>query len=54
MFRKAEPTVMEQLQKEYDLDDFSYSLVSEYLKLTESQRKAVRDFFYNVLKNKEV
>ena len=51
MFRATKPTIMEQLRKEFDLDDFSYSLVYEYLKLTENQKKAVQDFFYNVIKS---
>lgn len=41
--------VMEQLKKEFNLDDFAYNFVYEYLKLDESKRSAVRDFFYSVL-----
>ena len=40
---------MEQLKKEFNLDNFGYNLVYQYLKLDADQRKAVRDFFYNVV-----
>lgn len=46
-------STMEQLQKEFNLDDFSSNLVCEYLKLDLDQRKAIRDFFHEVLKLKE-
>lgn len=48
MFIETPSSTMEQLRKEFDLDDFSYNLVYEYLKLGQDQRKAVRDFFYQV------
>lgn len=41
--------IMEQLKKEFNLDDFAYSFVYEYLKLDEGKRDAVRDFFYSVM-----
>lgn len=40
---------MEQLKREFELDDFSYNLVYQYLKLGTEQRQTVRDFFYNVV-----
>ena len=40
---------MDQLKKEFNLDDFSYNLVYQYLKLDPEQRRSVRDFFYNVI-----
>lgn len=40
---------MDQLKKEFNLDDFSYNLVYQYLKLDPEQRRSVRDFFYNVV-----
>lgn len=40
---------MEQLKREFGLDDFSYNLVYKYLKLDAEQRQTVRDFFYNVV-----
>lgn len=40
---------MEQLKREFGLDDFSYNLVYQYLKLDAEQRQTVRDFFYNVV-----
>ncbi len=52
IFREDEPTIMQQLQKEFNLDDFSYSLVYEYLKLSDNQKKAVQDFFYKVIKKR--
>lgn len=48
MFIETPSSVMEQLRKEFNLDDFGYNLVYEYLKLGQEQRKAVRDFFYQV------
>ena len=47
IFEKSPSSTMEQLKKEFDLDDFSYKLVYQYLKLNADQRQAVRDFFYN-------
>ena len=46
IFEKSPSSTMEQLKKEFDLDDFSYNLVYQYLKLNADQRQAVRDFFY--------
>lgn len=43
---------MEHLRKEFGLDDFSYNLVYQYLKLDTDQRQAVRDFFYSVVVSK--
>ena len=53
MFVKTPSSTMEQLRCEFNLDDFSFNLVYEYLKLNIEQRKAVRDFFYHVLKTEE-
>ena len=47
IFEKSPSSTMEQLKKEFNLDDFSYNLVYQYLKLNADQRQAVRDFFYN-------
>ena len=47
IFEKSPSSTMEQLKKEFDLDDFSYNLVYQYLKLNADQRQAVRDVFYN-------
>ena len=49
MFIKTPSSTMEQLKKEFDLDDFSSSFVYEYLKLDINTRNAVQEFFYNVL-----
>ena len=49
MFAATPSSTMEQLRKEFDLDDFSYNLVYQYLKLGSDQRQSVRDFFYNVI-----
>lgn len=43
---------MEQLKKEFRLDDFSYNLVYQYLKLAPEQRQIVRDFFYDVVESR--
>ena len=53
MFSKTPSGTMEQLKKEFDLDDFSFNLVYEYLKLAPSQREKVRDFFYRVIDSEE-
>lgn len=37
--------IMQQLKAEFNLDDFSYNLVYQYLKLSAEQRRTVRDFF---------
>ena len=49
MFVETPSSTMDQLRKEFNLDDFSYHLVYQYLKLGSDQRQAVRDFFYNVV-----
>lgn len=49
MFIKTPSSTMEQLKKEFNLDDFSSSFVYEYLKLDIDTRNAVQEFFYNVL-----
>lgn len=51
MFVEAPSSTMDQLKKEFNLDDFSYNLVYQYLKLDADQRQAVRDFFYNVVES---
>lgn len=53
MFLKTPSGTMEQLKKEFNLDDFSFNLVHEYLKLAPAQREAVRDFFYRVIESEE-
>ena len=49
MFVETPSSTMEQLKKEFGLDDFSYNLVYQYLKLDAEQRQTVRDFFYDVV-----
>lgn len=49
MFMKTPSSIMEQLKTEFDLDEFSYSLVHEYLKLDQAKRKTIRDFLYRVV-----
>lgn len=51
-FNVTSSSIMQQLKKEFNLDDFAYNLVYEYLKLEPRQRDVVRNFFYNVV-NKE-
>ena len=53
MFVTTPSSTMEQLKKEFNLDEFSYNLVYEYLKLEPDQRDVVRNFFYNVVKEDE-
>ena len=42
-------STMEKLKTEFGLDDLSYNLVYQYLKLDPDKRQTVRDFFYNVV-----
>ncbi len=49
MFLKTPSSTMEQLRKEFHLDDFSYHLIYEYLKLDDKKRRLFREFFYNIL-----
>uniref|UniRef100_UPI004057146A helix-turn-helix domain-containing protein n=1 Tax=Agathobacter sp. TaxID=2021311 RepID=UPI004057146A len=53
MFIKTPSNTMEQLKKEFNLDEFSYNFVYEYLKLGNEQRKTIRDFFYHVIEAEE-
>ncbi|MCX4299167.1 MAG: helix-turn-helix transcriptional regulator [Lachnospiraceae bacterium] len=46
---KTPSSTMEQLKKEFNLDEFGYNLVYEYLKLDQNQRDAVRKFLYDVI-----
>lgn len=49
MYVATPSSTMEQLKKEFNLDEFGYNLVYEYLKLDQKQRDAVRKFLYNVI-----
>lgn len=46
---KTPSNTMEQLKKEFNLDNFDYNLVYEYLKLDPQQRKSFRNYFYHVI-----
>ena len=46
--RKTPTSTMVKLKTEFGLDDLSYNLVYQYLKLDPNKRQTVRDFFYNV------
>lgn len=48
MFVEDDNTLLAQLSKQYNLDDFSRRFVETYIKLSEAQRKAVKDFAYAV------
>ena len=48
MFVETPSTILDQLRKEYDLDDFTTNLILQYLKLDADQRQLVQDFFYKV------
>ncbi len=51
MYVATPSSTMEQLKKEFNLDEFGYNLVYEYLKLDQNQRDAVRKFLYNVIES---
>lgn len=48
MFVETPSTILDQLRKEYDLDDFTTNLILQYLSLNADQRQLVQDFFYKV------
>ncbi len=48
MFVEDDNTLLAQLSKQYNLDDFSRRFIETYIKLPEAQRKAVTDFAYAV------
>lgn len=54
MFTQTPSGTMEQLKREFNLDDFSFDLVQEYLMLAPTQRKIVRDFVYRIVKKENV
>lgn len=49
MFNSVPNSTMEQLRNEFHLDDFSFNLVYEYLKLPEEKRNVVRELFQNAI-----
>ncbi len=53
MFAKTLDSTLEKLKQEYSLDDFSYGLICEYLKLDEKKRDVVRQYFHDVLSHDE-
>lgn len=53
MFLKIPSDTLEKLKQEYNLDDFSYRLICEYLELDETKRDIVKQFFYNVTSTEE-
>lgn len=53
MFIITPSSAMEQLKKEFNLDDFSYHLVYEYLKLEPAQKNIVNNFLQNIMKEDE-
>jgi transcriptional regulator with XRE-family HTH domain len=48
MFVEDDNTLLAQLSKQYNLDDFSRRFVETFIKLPDAQRKAVTDFAYAV------
>ena len=49
MFVETPDDTLGKLKQEYSLDDFSYGLICEYLKLDEKKRDIVRQYFHDVL-----
>ncbi len=49
MFLKAPTKSIERLKEEFNLDEFAYGFVLEYLKLDKEKRSIFQNFFYNVL-----
>lgn len=54
MFIVTPSSAMEQLKKEFNLDDFSYHLVYEYLKLEPAQKNIVNNFLQSIMKEDEM
>lgn len=54
MFMETPYDTLGKLKQEYDLDDFSYGLICEYLKLDDAKRKIVRQYFHDVLSHDDV
>lgn len=50
MILETPQETMEQLKNKFNLDEFAYSFVYEYLKLDKEKRSLLRNFFYNILK----
>lgn len=48
---KTPSDTMNELRKDFNLDDFSFNLIYQYLKLDSEQRKTIRDFFYDVVES---
>lgn len=53
MFVETPDDTLGKLKQEYSLDDFSYGLICEYLKLDEKKRDVVRQYFHDVLSHEE-
>ena len=53
MFMETPDDTLGKLKQEYSLDDFSYGLICEYLKLDEKKRDVVRQYFHDVLSHEE-
>lgn len=52
MFVETPSTILDQLRKEYDLDDFTTNLILQYLSLNADQRQLVQDL--GIWKSKQV
>ena len=44
-------SALDQLRLEYNLDELEYSIITEYFKLSDEDRKTFQEYFYNVFLN---
>ena len=51
MYVETEDSILSQLKNTYNLSDLEYKILTAYLKLDTSQRKAVEKFIADILKS---
>ena len=49
VFIDTSSSTMKQLKEEFNLDDFSYNLICQYLKLDSNQRQRIQEFAYSIV-----
>lgn len=52
MFVENNDSLLAQLAKQYNLDDFSRRFIETYIKLPEQQREIIKDFAYEIVSSK--
>ena len=49
MFSELPKTILDELCRQYDLDDLDKQLIQEYIKLDKNSRKVLKEYIKNVL-----